>query len=80
MQPILVIVAVLSVPVMLLVKPFYLRFVHNMSSGKKFGRLEESNLHINGINNPEDLHHKDEEDEEVFEFSEVKTFLMELRT
>ena len=80
MQPILVVVAVVSVPVMLLVKPFYLRIVHNMSSGKKFGRLEESNLHINGTNNPEDLHHKDEEDEEVFEFSEVKTFLMELRT
>ncbi|XP_047135938.1 V-type proton ATPase 116 kDa subunit a 1 isoform X1 [Hydra vulgaris] len=68
-QPILVVVAVISVPFMLLSKPFYLRMQHNKLSRKRFGRLEES--HVNVAADHEELHHKDDEEEKVFEFSEI---------
>lgn len=74
-------VAVLSVPWMLLVKPFYLRHQNNqkVQRGPGFSRFVDDGINgdPDGINHGEIVHtedtalHREEEEEEVFDFGEV---------
>lgn len=82
-QPILVVIAVLSVPWMLLIKPFYLRAQHKKKNNLgEFSKLEEDKVAINSSDveageSSEVTHHesetvpKESDDEEEFEFGEV---------
>ncbi|XP_057292954.1 V-type proton ATPase 116 kDa subunit a 1-like isoform X2 [Hydractinia symbiolongicarpus] len=80
-QTFLVLVAVLSVPWMLLVKPFYLRHQNKQKVQKRpgFSRFVDDGINGDpeGINHSEIVHnedtvlHREEEEEEVFDFGEV---------
>ena len=91
MQPLLVVIAVASIPWMLLAKPFFLRREHQqkVQAGASFLRLDESSSH--GINEGDSDHigevihsgedstlHKEEGDEEEFDFSEVCIYKQEI--
>lgn len=77
-QPMLVVIAVICVPWMLLIKPFYLRSQHNkkVQHGTNFARLEDegrSPLTENEVTHHDDsaMSSKHEDDEEEFNFGEV---------
>jgi len=76
-QPMLVVIAVLCIPWMLFVKPFYLRAQNSkrVQHGTNFAHLQEDQVPFENAENGEVHHHdesaRDENEEEEFDFGEV---------